>query len=85
MVKNIVRQLDFVMGEDKVQKVTHMQFTMWPNYGVVENVEQLANFVREVYKEAREGEGRPIVIYCSGGVGRSDTFTTIYSMLVDSK
>jgi protein tyrosine phosphatase len=77
-----------VVGEEKIQKVTHMQFTMWPNYGVVENVEQLANFVREVYKEARKREGRPIVIHCSGGVGRSGTFTTIYSiysMLVDSK
>ena len=64
-----------------------MQFIMWPNYGVVENVEQLANFVRGVYlyKEARKGEGIPIVIHCSGGVGRSGNFTTIFSMLVDSK
>ena len=61
-----------------------MQFIMWPNYGVVENVEQLANFVRGVYlyKEARKGEGIPIVIHCSGGVGRSGNFTTIFSMLV---
>ena len=70
--------------------MTHMQFIMWPNYGVVENVKQLANFVRGVYlyKEARKGEGIPIVIHCSGGVGRSGTFTTIYSiysMLMDIK
>ena len=64
-----------------------MQFIMWPNSGVEENVEQLANFVRGVYlyKEARKGEGIPIVIHCSGGVGRSGNFTTIFSMLVDSK
>eukprot|EP00092_Neocalanus_flemingeri_P037205 GFUD01040509.1.p1 GENE.GFUD01040509.1~~GFUD01040509.1.p1 ORF type:complete len:368 (+),score=158.64 GFUD01040509.1:72-1106(+) len=86
---NMVRQLDLgTVGENMVQKVVHMQFTMWPNYGVVENVEQLASFVREVYKEARKGEGGPVVVHCSGGVGRSGTFTTlysIYSMLVDSK
>ena len=96
---NMVRQLDMMaLGEntvqkysdtaDSLQKVVHMQFTMWPNYGVVENVEQLVSFVREVYKEAREGEGGPVVVHCSGGVGRSGTFTTIYSiysMLVESK
>merc|ERR1711892_438194 len=86
----IVRELELVaVGEHKEQKVTHMQFTMWPNYGVVENVQQLANFVREVYYKAREeGEGRPIVIHCSGGVGRSGTFTafySLYSLLLDTK
>merc|ERR1712025_173576 len=77
----IVRELEFV-GDNKsfIHKVTHMQFTMWPNYGVVENVEQLADLVRTVYKEARKQEGKPVVIHCSGGVGRSGTFTTIYSL-----
>ena len=71
-----------------VHRLTHMQFTMWPNYGVVENVEQLANLVRTVYIEARKGGGKPVVIHCSGGVGRSGTFATIfsiYSLLLDSK
>jgi len=85
----VVRQLDLLdLKKNRLQTVVHMQFTMWPNYGVVENVEQLASFVKEVYREVREvGKGRPVVVHCSGGVGRSGTFTTIYSiysLLVES-
>ena len=51
---------------------------MWPNYGVVENISQLANFVRFVHDNQKKDH--PMVVHCSGGVGRSGTFTTIYSI-----
>merc|ERR1712059_187603 len=67
------------MGGAEQFEVTHMQFNMWPNYGVVENVEQLARFVREVESEGR-GRKCPLVVHCSGGVGRSGAFSTVYSL-----
>ena len=62
--------------------ITHIQFTKWPNYGVVENVEQLGLLVKTVAQEqtSREFENAPILIHCSGGVGRSGTFATLYSL-----
>ena len=62
--------------------ITHIQFTKWPNYGVVENVEELGLLVKTVAQEqtSREFENAPILIHCSGGVGRSGTFATLYSL-----
>ena len=62
--------------------VTHFKFTKWPNYGVVENVEVLAMLVKAVVDEqnARGLKKAPILIHCSGGVGRSGTFATLYSL-----
>jgi len=62
--------------------VMHIQFTKWPNYGVVENVEELGLLVKSVANEqaARGLKNAPILIHCSGGVGRSGTFATLYSL-----
>lgn len=66
-----------------------MQFTKWPNYGVVDNVTQLADFVVAVVEERlRRDDSCPMVIHCSGGIGRSGTFAAVYcvyKLLVDSK
>jgi len=59
--------------------VQHLQFTKWPNYGVVENVEELGKFVKIVANK-RKGDLSPMVVHCSGGVGRSGTFVSIYSL-----
>ena len=78
------------MGESTVvsslkvngDNVTHIQFTKWPNYGVVENVGELGLLVKAVADEqtARGLKKAPILIHCSGGVGRSGTFATLYSL-----
>ena len=73
------RRIKIQLG-DEIRHVMHMQFTRWPNYGVVEDVSLLTGFVQEVHREAQKGNGEPIVVHCSGGVGRSGTFTTIYSL-----
>ena len=81
---------DSLMGESTIvsslkvngDDVTHIQFTKWPNYGVVENVEELGLLVKAVADEqtARGVKKAPILIHCSGGVGRSGTFATLYSL-----
>lgn len=74
-----VRELELtgLSGEKRIVK--HMHFKLWPNYGVVENVSQLSNFVQAVH-QIHQKDGGPLVVHCSGGVGRSGTFTTIYTI-----
>ena len=61
------------------QEIVHQQLLQWPNYGVVESVAELGEFVRAVYDE-QGGRGDAMVVHCSGGVGRSGAFTTVYCL-----
>ena len=58
--------------------VNHLNFTKWPNYGVVENVSNIADFVKTVSDSHQDAS--PVVVHCSGGVGRSGTFTAMYNL-----
>ena len=57
--------------------VQHLNFTEWPNYGVVENLSQLLSFIKTVANTHQSGA--PMAVHCSGGVGRSGTFSTIFT------
>jgi len=64
-------------------EVNHFQFPLWPNYGVVQDVAQLANFVKQVdmkWNELCSEESTPLIVHCSGGIGRSGTFTAALSV-----
>ena len=89
-VSNVVTQTsplnDFTVRDIELQGLSgekntlkHIHFKLWPNYKVVENISHLVHLVRAVHKQHR-GDG-PLLIHCSGGVGRSGTFTTIYTFL----
>ena len=61
----------------------HFQLTGWSNYGLVDQLDELLELVRRVWEET-EGAGGPMLVHCSGGLGRSGTFTVIlalYNML----
>ena len=58
----------------------HIQLTAWPNYGVVDSLPELLEFIRKVHGVWTEAGG-PLVVHCSGGVGRSGTFTTILTIV----
>jgi len=63
-------------GEERM--IEHLQFPFWPNYGVVQNLSDLADFVKKVHELVKESS-EPLIVHCSGGIGRSGTFTTILS------
>ena len=75
----ILRDINLTGLSGEVSKVKHIQFTDWPNYGVVDNLPELAEFIKKVHGEWMDAGG-PLVVHCSGGVGRSGTFTTILTI-----
>lgn len=66
-----------------MRKISHWQFTSWPDYGVPTSAmamldfmqkvrEQQAQMVRELGdKWAGHSKGPPIVVHCSAGIGRT--------------
>jgi len=75
---SIVRTLS-LSGPNSSKSIIHMQFTNWPNYEVARDVGELGSFMRQVTAVCR-GKREPLVVHCSGGVGRSGAFTAIHSM-----
>ena len=75
----IVRDIRLRGLSGEVKELKHIQFTNWPNYGVVEDLAELAEFMKAVSSEWEE-VGGPLVVHCSGGVGRSGTFATILTL-----
>ncbi len=78
---HVERDFEITAIQDKTKKtVKHLQFLKWPNYGVPEEVAEIADFVKIVYEKREElGAKSPeYVVHCSGGVGRSGTFIAAY-------
>lgn len=72
----------FFCSEEKLS-VRHFQFSQWPNYGVPSSVGPIADFIKKVHLVAQEevkSKEPELVIHCSGGIGRSGTFLTSYSL-----
>ncbi|XP_066502653.1 tyrosine-protein phosphatase non-receptor type 13 [Hoplias malabaricus] len=57
-----------------IQRVTHLNYTGWPDHGTPTQPEQLLTFIsymRHIYKSG------PIITHCSAGIGRSGTLICI--------
>ncbi|PIK57803.1 putative tyrosine-protein phosphatase non-receptor type 23 [Apostichopus japonicus] len=69
----------------QVRTVLHMQFTAWPEFGIPEKASDLLQFVSQVqnYHLQQKQLTLPIVVHCSGGIGRTGTFCTVYSAVQD--
>ncbi|KAG5488966.1 hypothetical protein JIQ42_00585 [Leishmania sp. Namibia] len=60
-----------VRGEKK--EVCHMQYVAWPDQGVPQSSVTLMEMINVIAKSPRSTQS-PIVVHCSGGVGRTGVF-----------
>lgn len=69
--------LSIIHNETRISRVIiHLQFTAFPVNGVPASPSHLLQFIAEVHNYHRQQRNlaRPVVIHCSGGVGRSGVF-----------
>uniref|UniRef100_A0AAQ4RUM0 Protein tyrosine phosphatase non-receptor type 13 n=1 Tax=Gasterosteus aculeatus aculeatus TaxID=481459 RepID=A0AAQ4RUM0_GASAC len=59
---------------NEIQRVTHLNYTGWPDHGTPSQPEQLLTFLSYMRHVHRSG---PIVSHCSAGIGRSGTLICI--------
>ncbi|KAM7368864.1 hypothetical protein PAMP_013169 [Pampus punctatissimus] len=59
---------------NETQRVTHLNYTGWPDHGTPTQPEQLLTFISYMRHVHRSG---PIITHCSAGIGRSGTLICI--------
>ncbi|KAL0163195.1 hypothetical protein M9458_042591, partial [Cirrhinus mrigala] len=59
---------------NEIQRVTHLNYTGWPDHGTPTQPEQLLTFISYMRHIHQSG---PIVTHCSAGIGRSGTLICI--------
>ena len=65
--------------------VIHFQYTVWPDHGVPQQSNSLMAFIRRVRVAHPTDKSAPLLVHCSAGVGRSGTFITLDSMMIQVK
>ena len=59
---------------NEIQRVTHLNYTGWPDHGTPSQPEQLLTFISYMRHVHQSG---PIITHCSAGIGRSGTLICI--------
>ncbi|KAJ3605309.1 hypothetical protein NHX12_027358 [Muraenolepis orangiensis] len=59
---------------NEIQRVTHLNYTGWPDHGTPSQPEQLLTFISYMRHIHQSG---PVVTHCSAGIGRSGTLICI--------
>lgn len=79
-------QVDFVVREfqlaldNKSRTVVQFHFTTWPDHGVPLYPDALLPFLRRIW-DFQPQDDHPIIVHCSGGIGRTGTLILVDSML----
>ncbi|KAI8511379.1 hypothetical protein Bbelb_104790 [Branchiostoma belcheri] len=76
----IARTFQLTKDNAARREVTQFHFLAWPDFGVPDDPTDLLKFHQTVMASVPP-RGRPIVVHCSAGVGRTGTFITIDAML----
>ena len=71
-----------VPEEEQPKIVHHYLYNKWPNYGIPKSTKEIRVLAKLVLEEENNGKLlSPILIHCSGGVGRSGVFATILAAI----
>ena len=62
-------------GEDKVREIWHFWYDRWPDHGVPKKASPVAAMLKGC--AAWDSSGKPWVVHCSAGIGRTGTFIAI--------
>ena len=69
------------LATTEVRTVVQYHFQDWPDFGVPATPDKFLNFLRVVNRDHPSLPGRPNVVHCSAGIGRSGTFCLVDSAL----
>jgi tyrosine-protein phosphatase non-receptor type 9 len=79
---------------EEVRKVSHWQFTSWPDYGVPSSASAMLTFLKRVRDQQAamltelgdswtgHSRGPPIIVHCSAGIGRTGKTSILNSVLL---
>nr|XP_020139947.1 receptor-type tyrosine-protein phosphatase V-like isoform X2 [Microcebus murinus] len=69
-------------AQHRQRRVKQLQFTAWPDHSVPQAPGALLAFAELVREQARAARGAgPVLVHCSGGVGRTGTFVALSRLL----
>jgi protein tyrosine phosphatase len=84
----IIKNVGSTNGSSEEKRITQLQYTGWPDYGVPDKADHLTNLVKKVryiiqsnQNKISTGEKFTILAHCSAGVGRTGTFIAMYQMM----
>ena len=66
-------------------KVTHFQYTAWPDHGVPQQSNSLVAFIHRVRVSHPPSNSTPLLVHCSAGVGRSGTFIALDALMLQMR
>ena len=83
-----VKNVGSTNASSEEKRITQLQYTGWPDYGVPEKADHLTNLVKKVryiiqsnQNKISMGEKFTVLAHCSAGVGRTGTFIAMYQMM----
>lgn len=64
-----------------VHELRHFHFFDWPDGGNPRSEDEFMRVVGEIEEQRQRAPGKPIVVHCSAGVGRTAVFILVHAMM----